>query len=198
MSGPLRSVEGAALHRQAALQLVSAGARLAAAGLILPGEGNLSVRLDSGSCLITPTGADKGCLDAAQLVVMPLDEEQVPQGASVESAMHVAVYRRYPRVRAIVHAHPPRLQTLSVRGLLPDCDLLLEGRELLGRMAWVAALTPGSVELACAVADALATTPAALLDRHGAVTVGCNVAEAMRRMLLAERMALLTLEAARR
>ena len=70
----------------------------------------------------------------------------------------------------------------------------MEGADLLGGAAWVAALAPGSRELAVAVAGALAQAPAAVLDRHGAVTVAADLEWALRRMLLLERMAELTAE----
>ncbi len=185
------------IPRRAAHELVAAGAQLAAAGLILPGEGNLSVRSDGGRCVITPTGVDKGRLTSARLLLLPLDGSPPPVGASIESRLHVEVYRRFPQVAAVVHAHPLHVQALAMSSRLPDCTLLMEGTELLGTVGWTGCYEPGSGELALAVADALATSRACVLYRHGAVTVGSTMSRAVRRMMLLERLAILTLAAVR-
>lgn len=179
-------------RRRLRLQLVSAGAALASSGVILSGEGNLSARLDDGHCLITPAGLDKGRLNPRDMVVVPLDWSRVPHRASSESRLHVSIYRRFSAIQAVVHAHPPQVQALDGTDRVPDCRLLTEGQQLLGRVAWVQSLDPGSDALAVEVAAALEQAPACILDRHGAVTVGSSVEEALRRMLLLERLAHLT------
>lgn len=181
--------------RRLRLELIAAGAVLAEAGLILSGEGNLSARLDGAAFLVTPRGRDKGRLEPADLVVVGVGPEVAPAEASTESRIHAAIYRRRPEVRAVAHAHPPAVQALSHRGRVPDCGLLSEAGEMLGAVAWVPPLRPGSVELAEASADALARCPACVLAEHGAVTVGSTVEQAVRRMLLLERLAALTGEA---
>lgn len=184
--------DGGRVPRRLRLELVAAGATLADAGVILAGEGNLSVRLEGPAFLITPRGRDKGRLEPADLVVVPAGPGMAPASASSESRIHAAVYRRRPEVLAVVHAHPPAVQALSHRGRAPDTGLLTEGAELLGSVSWVAALPPGSAELAEATAQALARCPACVLAGHGAVTVGTSMDQALRRMLLLERLAALT------
>lgn len=180
------------------LQLVSAGAALASSGVILSGEGNLSARLDGNQFLITPAGLDKGRLDPRDMVVVPFDWTRVPSRASSESKLHISIYQRFSAVAAIVHAHPPQVQALDGTDRVPDCRLLTEGQQLLGRVAWVHSLEPGSDALAYEVATALEHAPACILDRHGAVTVGSSVEQALRRMLLLERLAKLTAAATTR
>jgi L-fuculose-phosphate aldolase len=180
-------------RRRAALEVVAAGAHLASAGLILPGEGNLSMRTGSAGCLITPTGVDKGRVSAVDLVELPLDGGEVPSQASCEFRLHTSLYQRFPEVGAVVHGHPPAVQALTARRRQPDLGVLVEGVEFLGFVAWVGRLPPGSLDLAEAVTGGMAQGPACLLEGHGAVTVGSTMAEALRRMLLLERVAQLTL-----
>jgi L-fuculose-phosphate aldolase len=184
--------------RRLRLELIAAGAMLEQAGLILAGEGNLSVRLDGSGFLITPRGRDKGRLEPADLIIVPWPPAEVPPGASSETRIHGAVYRLRPEVIAVAHAHPPAVQALARDGRIPDCSLLTEGGDLLGTVGWVPALPPGSVELAEATAHVLARSPACVLAQHGAVTVGGSVDQATRRMLLLERLAALTAEAGAR
>jgi len=186
------SASTAAGERQLRLALVAAGARLAAAGLILPGEGNLSVRLDGDSVLLTPPAIDKGRLRAVDVVRVSVSEAPPPSAnVSSEVRLHQAVYAARPEVGAVVHAHPPNLLAMSLRGERPDWKLLLETQALLGPVASVGPHPPGSEALAAGVATGLASAGACILERHGAVTVGSHLDEAMLRMLLLERVAVL-------
>lgn len=179
----------ARVPRRLRLELIAAGAMLEQAGLILAGEGNLSVRIGRRGFLITPRGCDKGRLEPADLVMVSWQQPSIPPRASSETRIHSAVYRLRPEVVAVTHAHPPAIQALARDGRAPDCSLLTEGGDLLGTVGWVPALPPGSVELAEATAHALARSPACVLAQHGAVTVGGSVDQATRRMLLLERLA---------
>jgi len=177
--------------RAARLAVVSAAARLDAAGVNLAAEGNVSARVGHDGFVISPRGFDKGRLDPADVVEVSLSGE-APASASTEVAMHREIYRRSPATGAVVHAHPRHVQGLSTANRLPDWQLLAEGSELLGRVAWVGLLRPGSRELARAVADALDDARACVLDRHGAVTAAATTDEALFLMLLLERLAALT------
>lgn len=174
--------------RSARLELVAAGARLAAANLLQAGGGNLSVRSGS-TVVITPAGADKGRLAAADLISFDLNEGGSAEIVSTEVRLHNAVYQRHPGVTAVVHAHPPRVLGLAARNRLPDCRLTIEAERDLGSAVLVGVFPPGSQQLADAVALALDHGPACVLDRHGAVTVGETLALAVRRMLLLETLA---------
>jgi L-fuculose-phosphate aldolase len=170
-------------------QLTAAGARLAAAGLVRGSEGNLSVRIDGGRCLVTPTGGVTGRLTGADMVEVPLEPGRVPQRASSEVRLHLEIYRRRPDVGAIVHAHPPRVLRLARGGRLPDPRFLDTDQQLFGRVVEVPYFEEGSTALAKSAAAALEEASACVLSDHGAVTVGATVESALRRMLYLERAA---------
>ena len=176
-------------------QLVAAGARLAAAGLVRESEGNISARLDEARCLVTATGAANAQLRNAELIEIHLDSDEIPERATSEVGLHAGVYRRRPDVNAIVHAHPPAVLRLAALNRLPDRRTLEDGEEAFGRVVEVPHFREGSVELAEAVAEALADAPACVLSLHGAVTVGVSIGLALRRMLYLERAAARTLSA---
>ncbi len=178
-------------ERQIRLDLVRAGAVLALQGLIRPGEGNLSARAGD-TFLITPAGADKGSLRAQDPIPVEIDGTGIPALASSETEMHRAIYRRFPGVRAIVHAHPTAVLRLAALGRPPDVRLTELGRLEFGTVGWTGFYPPGSAALAQAVAEALEGTTACVLDQHGAVTVGDSVELALRRMLLLEQLAAIT------
>ena len=170
-------------------QLVAAGARLAAAGLVRQSEGNLSVRIGGGRCLVTPTGGVTGRLTGADIVEVGLDRGKVPRRATSEIQLHLEVYRKRPDVGAIVHAHPPLVVQLSREGRLPDPMRLEEEERIFGRVVEVPYSEEGSRALAATAAAGLETAFACVLADHGAVTVGGTVEDALRRMLSLERAA---------
>ncbi|TDC82866.1 methylthioribulose 1-phosphate dehydratase [Micromonospora sp. KC606] len=86
----------------------------------MPGtSGNVSVRFDQDLVLITASGLGKGRLTAADTVLVRADTgEPVRPGAarpSAETSIHLALYRAFPAVGAVVHAHPPYATALASR-----------------------------------------------------------------------------------
>ena len=177
--------------------LVQAGRRLRAAGLVLATEGNLSIRLGEDRILVSPAGRRKDELDAGDLVVVSLaedDRESRPSGRpSSDLAIHRAIYEARGELRAIAHAHLPAALAVTLAGELPDPSSLPETALLLPRLPFVPFAPPGSERLAAAIASAfgspddIAGLPGAvLLERHGAVAVGETIDEAVDRLELVD------------
>jgi methylthioribose-1-phosphate isomerase/methylthioribulose-1-phosphate dehydratase len=78
--------------------------------------GNVSVR-DGDHVLITASGRGKGELTSDDTVLMDLvtGEPAVPgqPKSSAETCIHLALYRAFDDVGAVVHAHPPYATALS-------------------------------------------------------------------------------------
>ena len=71
--------------------------------------GNISIKHD-GRILITPSALDKGRITPEQISEMDMNGNPVGASSlklSIESRMHLEIYRARPDVSAIVHAHPP-------------------------------------------------------------------------------------------
>lgn len=181
----------------AADALIRAGRRLGARGLIAAGEGNLSIRLDSDRLLVTPTGRRKDELEAGDLVVVwighPDRDERSPTGLRPTSdlAIHLAIHDARPDIGAVAHAHLPASMALTLASEVPDPTALPETAILLPRLPFVGLGTPGSTELAGRVVTALSDPPeplatAVLLERHGAIAIGSDPAQAVDRLELVE------------
>lgn len=150
-------------------------------GLTVSAGGNMSVRTNDG-VLITPSGRNKGLLAPDDLVKVSMDGTVVSGGRpSIETGFHLALYRANPGTNAVVHCHPLNCIAITVRGESLRCNLTPEGALLLGRVAEIPYITPGTQELVDAVA-AHADARAMLMDRHGALTQGATLEEAFDRM----------------
>ena len=167
-------------------------------GLLSGCNGNASIRLGAGSDILamTRTGAAKGRLGAADVCLMDAATGNcLANGpASSEAAMHLALYAARPECGAVLHTHPQRLLALSLvlraRGEGPAALLrlpLYEADVWRARLAVAPALTPGTQELADAVASAAATLPpdavkdgaAVWLEGHGLCAFAPSLAAAL-------------------
>jgi L-fuculose-phosphate aldolase len=169
---------------------IEIGRRLDARGILAGVEGNFSQRLPGGLVLITAQGTWKGRLTLADFAVLDATGARREGAApSSEWRLHLAVYRSQPTAAAVVHAHPPAATALAATGLGLPVDFLPELMVELQAIPLVPYATPGTEELAQAAEWHFRQGRAALLERHGAVTVGGDPWQACARMELLEQAA---------
>lgn len=166
-------------------------------GFIVACEGNLSVRLEDGRILTTPTCMNKGILDPEDLVVTDSNGRQLSGDRKVSSelAMHLLFYRMRPDVQAVCHAHPPTATGFAVAGRSLNQALLPEVIVGLGQIPLVQYATPGTPELSASIEPFVPHYDAMLLANHGAVTCGPDLLTAFFRMETVEHSAKITLAA---
>jgi L-fuculose-phosphate aldolase len=166
-------------------------------GYIVACEGNLSVRLEDGRILTTPTCMNKGMLAPEDLVITGLDGRQLAgdRRVSSELAMHLLFYRMRPDVHAVCHAHPPTATGFAVAGRALNQAILPELIVGLGQIPLVQYATPGTPELSAALEPFVPHYDALLLANHGAVTCGPDLQTAFFRMETIEHCAKITLAA---
>ncbi len=162
-------------------------------GYIVAGDGNVSVRVGRDRVVVTPAGAHKGMLRPADLVLTDLRGVPLRGGSpSSEMRMHVEVYARRPEVRAVVHAHPPHVLAFSVAGQSLGQCILPEVVFALGRVAQAGYATPTTSEVPRIIAEHVARSNALILDRHGTLTLGEDLAAAFNRLETLEHTAKIT------
>src|SRR5260370_41963933 len=94
---------------------------------VVSSDGNVSVRLDDGRLLASPTMTCKGRMTDDLIAVTDLEGRSVNERrASSELAMHLLIYRERPDVKAVCHAHPPHGTAFAVAGLAIDQPILSE------------------------------------------------------------------------
>ncbi len=164
-------------------QIVEVGLRLQQRGFLAGSDGNLSVRLDDGRILITPSGKAKGRLDPADLIVVDSDGHKLEGNGNPtsEMAMHLAVYRARPEINACVHTHAPNATAFAVAGIpLPD-DILPEVVVFVGPIALCEYAPPGTEAVPRSLEPLIKTHCAFLLCNHGLLTIGRSLEEASNR-----------------
>lgn len=177
------------LQREALCEVCRA---LSARGLIAGAAGNVSMRLDAGRVLATPSGGAKGLLAPESLIVLDLKGQVIaPAGgrASSEIQVHLALYAASAEVGAVVHAHP--VVSTALAGL-EEVNLCVtaEGAASVGGVALIPYLRPGTRDLADACGQMGGRGAVTLLlEKHGAVTVGKTLEEAWLRMESLEHVA---------
>ena len=164
-------------------------------GLVAATDGNLSVRLEDGSILSTPTLMSKGMLEAGDLVIVDAQGRKLSgrREVSSEIAMHLFIYRTRPDVNAVVHAHPPTATGYAAAGIPLDTALCSEIVVTLGTVPLASYGTPGTTELADALAPLIPDHQAILMANHGVVTYGQDLLTAFMNMETVEHYAKIAL-----
>jgi len=146
-------------------------------------DGNISVKLDDGSLLITPSGTIKFLIEPDMIVRTDAKGQPVGGGrASSEIKMHVACYEERPDVRAVVHAHPPTAVAFSLAGIDMMKALIPELIVTLGAIPTAPYGTPGTEELPNSVREYIRCSDAIIMERHGALCIGKDLLDAYKKL----------------
>jgi L-fuculose-phosphate aldolase len=177
--------------------IVEVGRRLYARGYTASNDGNISVRLDEGRLLMTPTGVCKGFMAPEMMCITDPDGRRLEgdRNPSSEIQMHLEVYRRRPDVQAVVHAHPPIATGFAVAGIPLDRAVLAEVVTTLGSVPIAEYATPSTRELPEAVRRYVQAHDGMLLANHGALTMGQDLFSAYYKMETIEHFAKISLVA---
>ncbi len=171
-------------------QICSVGRSLFERGYVHATAGNISVRLDDGSFLITPTDACLGHLDPARLAHVDSEGRQLAgDRASKTLALHRRIYAAAPEARCVLHTHSTHLVALTLQGVYSQDDIVPPITPYfvmkVGHVPLVNYHAPGDARAADLVAQRIETmaargTPirAVMLDRLGPTVWHQSPAEA--------------------
>ena len=144
--------------------------------VVTAGEGNVSVRIDKERTLIKPTGRYFRTIEPGEFILIDKDGKVLDghnARPSMETNLHIGVYKNRPDVNAIVHTHPVFAIAYSMNYKAP-LDTGVHHKKI----PLISFYEPGSKELADETAKALKDSDAVILEYHGVVTVGKNLTEA--------------------
>ena len=164
-------------------------------GWVAANDGNVSVRLEDGRILATPTGMSKSFITPEKLVLLD-PEGNVLEAAdglrpSSEIKMHLRCYDKRDDVMSVIHAHPPGATGFAVAHKAMDMYNMIEDVAVIGAVPLTPYGTPSTVE----VPNAIEAHDVMLLENHGALAVGSDVITAFYRMESLELWAKITINA---
>ncbi len=179
------------------IQILQACEDVQEAGLIFGTWGNLSVRLEDGNILITPSGIPYDELREEDLVICDMNGKVVygKQEPSSELRMHIEIYKAREDVKAVVHTHSLYASVASAS--LNEVPLLVEDAAMVlgGNIEVTSYQAPGSQELAMEVVKHLGQKNATIIANHGQVGVGKTLDDAILASVMCEKSSQLYIKA---
>lgn len=168
-------------------------------GWVAANDGNVSVKLEDGTFLATPTGMSKSFITPEKLVHIDKNGNILDALSgyrpSSEIKMHLRCYREREDVGAVLHAHPPTATGYAVANKPLDEYSMIETVIALGAIPVTPYGTPSTYEVPDNIAPYLGEHDAVLLQNHGALTVGADLITAYYRMETMELFAKISLNA---
>ena len=168
--------------------------RLYKQGLTSTSGGNISQRLSDDTIVITPSATDKGRMKWKEVGILNIDGENLTPELkpSIESEMHLSIYRKKKEIKAIVHAHPVFASAFTAMKCKINTNLTAEACAILGDPVVVPYALMGTRELATLAAENITHSDILLLENHGILTTGSNLLQAFDKIEVLENAAKMT------
>ena len=169
--------------------------RLYSRGLTTTSGGNISLRITDDIIAITPSATDKGMMRWKEVGLMTILGENLTPGLkpSIESAMHLSIYKRKSEITSIIHAHPLFATSFTAMKCTINTHLIAEARAICGDPFFVPYALMGTSELAELAAENILKSDILLLENHGILTTGKNLLDAFDKLEVLENAAKMTL-----
>jgi L-ribulose-5-phosphate 4-epimerase len=141
--------------------------------------------------VITPSGFDKGRLNPEDMVVVGLEGAVIEERhkPSIETPMHLEIYRNLEHVYAIVHTHSPIATAVGVAGEEVPPIILEMLTEIGDRIPLAGYACAGTRKLGRILVEVLRSANAAIMRNHGVIAIGPNLKTALARAILVEEAA---------
>lgn len=162
-------------------EIVATAKRAFAQKLFAGTSGNLSAYCkEENLMLITPTCVRYETMQPEDIVLLRLDGTEVEghYAPSSEWRLHAAIYQAYPQHGAIFHTHSPYATAFAVVRQPIETTLIETYFFLGGEVRCAEYATPGTWEVGKNAVSALKERGGCLLNNHGVVAVGKDIAEA--------------------
>lgn len=154
-------------------RIIDCGKDMSRSELVQGSWGNISLRLNPDTMLITPSGMDYFSIRTEDIVRMNIHDLKygMQRKPSSEYRLHAALYRRYPECNAIIHTHSNGISAFAAahagfRISEPPMD------QLIGDMHCSEYRTPGTDELCDSIMEVIEGSHACIIANHGAIFYG--------------------------
>ena len=168
--------------------------RLYKYGLTTTSGGNISVRCGD-KVLITPSATDKARMTAEQIGMLDMDCNIIAKKfkPTIESQMHLEIYKRRPDVQVVIHAHPVNASAFAASKRRISTKYLAEALVVLGEIAYAPYACQGTEQLAKIIGDSAENADCIVMQNHGIIALGNNLLQAFDRLEVLENAAKTTL-----
>jgi L-ribulose-5-phosphate 4-epimerase len=162
-------------------EIIKAGMNLDRYGLIALSGGNVSVRMETGEILITPSGMIYEDLVEDDILVMDINGKIIEGTRKSSSDTEAILYimQNRPDVNAVIHTHQPYATAI---GLVQD-EFEVNLTTLANATAGPVPVTPyssaGSIEMGIDTVKYIGDGLAVILAHHGVMTIGKNLKQAL-------------------
>jgi L-fuculose-phosphate aldolase len=175
--------------------VLEAAKRMSEKGFVVGTAGNISIRIRESSgrelMAITPTSRYYDTIGVDDIAVVDFDGQRVEGefSPSVETMLHIGVYKARKKVNAVIHNHPVFSSVFAVAGMeIPP--IVDDQVTYLGGSIKVAEYAlSGSEDLVKNALAALGPRNAVLVANHGAICVGKDLREAFTNCEMLEKTA---------
>ena len=169
-------------------QICDIGRRLWQREYVDGNGGNISIRIDNEHVLCTPTLISKGFMKPEDLCLVDMDGNQLAgkRKRTSEILMHLAIMKKQPKAKSVVHCHPPYATAFAVAGLRPPTCMIPEIEVFIGEVPIAPYSTPGTSELSEKVSALADMHNTILMANHGVVSWSDNVEDAYFKMEIIE------------
>lgn len=154
-------------------RIIDCGKDMSRSELVQGSWGNISLRLNPDTMLITPSGMDYFSIRTEDIVRMNIHDLKygMQRKPSSEYRLHATLYRRYPECNAIIHTHSNGISAFAAahagfRISEPPMD------QLIGDLHCSEYRTPGTDELCDSIMEAIEGSHACIIANHGAIFYG--------------------------
>ena len=161
--------------------LLSVCKKIANSNMVVGTWGNVSIKVNDDTYIITPSGKSYERLDIDDLVVVDKLGNKISGKfePSSELLLHLIIYKKHSCAKAVLHTHSIYATAYaamrkSIPPIVEDCVQIIGGEVPIAEYA-----LPGSQELADNAIRALGNKKATLLANHGVVAWGENLESAL-------------------
>ena len=157
--------------------------------LVNASSGNISVRYDENSFLISGSGNFLGKLKENEISTCFFDAKQECEGAapSIENHFHRTIYKKRMDVNAVFHFQSVYATTLAC---IPeqrfDLNFIPEATVYIKKISIIPYCMPGSIRLSEEVRNISEKADIFVLKNHGQIAVGYSLENALKKALVFE------------
>lgn len=167
-------------HMDTPEALIRCGHDLVSKGLTWGNSGNISIRTEPDTFMMTASGTNLGSLQSKDIIKCEItqDAHYGTRAPSMETGLHRAVYQACKEAGAIIHSQPVFSTIVACSDIPIRTDFLPESMAYLKNIIRVPYHHAGSRDLAQATANQSPNSQVLLLDNHGVVCWGSTIDEA--------------------